>query len=96
MATATANARRATHVARRAADPSDMGTIKFLIHEDNHGEHRWEIVGSRGERLAQSVSYATRDDAEQAARSVRDLAGAALFETNDAGLPHSERLGSGR
>jgi uncharacterized protein YegP (UPF0339 family) len=96
MTTATAKARRATHVARRAADPPEMATIKFLIHEDNHGEHRWEIVGSRGERLAQSVSYATRDDAEQAARSVRDLAGAARFEPNDAGLAHSGRGGSGR
>ncbi|HET6870225.1 MAG TPA: DUF1508 domain-containing protein [Solirubrobacteraceae bacterium] len=80
MATATKKDRRAKHVTLRAADVSDPAGFKFLVYEDNRGQHRWEILGRRGESLAQSVSYATRDDAEQAARAVQDLAGAARFE----------------
>lgn len=79
MATATKKVRRATHVALRATDLSKAAMIEFLVYEDNRGEHRWEILGGRGESLAQSVSYATREDAERAARAVQDMAGSARF-----------------
>lgn len=80
MATATKKARRATHVAARAAVVPDAAAFEFLVYEDNRGQHRWEILGRRGESLAQSVSYPTHDEAERAAGAVRQSAGSARFE----------------
>lgn len=38
--------------------------------EDNGGGYRWTIVAGTGETLAQSASFATYEDARQAARIV--------------------------
>jgi uncharacterized protein YegP (UPF0339 family) len=80
MATATKKTRGARQVARRADAASESEAIKFLVFEDNGGDYHWTILGSDGESLAQSVSFATYDDAQQAARIVRDGAGSARFE----------------
>ena len=50
--------------------------MEFLIFEDNGGGHRWTIVDGAGKSLGQSGSYASHDEAEHAARLVRDNAGA--------------------
>lgn len=76
MATATKKAHAARHVGRRAvAVPSP--TIRFVVVEDNGGDYRWTILGSGGESLAQSGTFSAYDDAEQAARVVREMIGSA-------------------
>ena len=62
--------------AQSVAGRSDSAAIKFLVFEDNGGDYYWTILGSDGESLAHSKSYATHDDAEYAARVVYDGAGA--------------------
>jgi uncharacterized protein YegP (UPF0339 family) len=61
--------------ARSAAARSDSAAITFRVFEDNGGDYCWTILGSDGESLAHSRPYATHDDAESAARVVRDGAG---------------------
>jgi uncharacterized protein YegP (UPF0339 family) len=80
MATATKKARAARRVARRAGAGSDSEAIKFLVFEDNTGDYHWTILGSGGESLGQSGTFATYDEAAQAVRVVREGAGSALFE----------------
>jgi uncharacterized protein YegP (UPF0339 family) len=74
MATATTKVHAARPVAR-ARDVSEAASLEFLVHQDNGGDYHWEIVGGSGESLAQSGSFASRDDAERAARCVYDSAG---------------------
>jgi uncharacterized protein YegP (UPF0339 family) len=59
--------------------------LEFLVYPDNSGDYHWEIVGERGESLAGCGSFASRDDAEAAARRVHDGAGSARFEPRVAG-----------
>ena len=80
MATATKKVHAARPVARDARDVSESASLEFLVHQANGGDYHWEIVGERGESLAQSGSFASRDDAERAARCVRDGASSARFE----------------
>ena len=80
MATATKKVHAARPVARGALDVSESASLEFLVYRDNGGDYHWEIVGERGESLAQSGSFASYDDAERAARCVHDGAGSALFE----------------
>ena len=54
--------------------------MEFLIFEDNGGDYHWKNGGGNGGTLAQSVSFASYEDAEQAARRVRDGASPARFE----------------
>jgi uncharacterized protein YegP (UPF0339 family) len=80
MATATKKVHAARPVARGAGDVSESASLAFLVHQANGGDYHWEIVGERGESLAQSGGFASRDDAERAARCVRDGAGSARFD----------------
>ena len=80
MATATKKVHAARPVARGAGDVSESASLEFLVHQSNGGDYHWEIVGERGESLAQSGGFASRDDAERAARCVRDGASSARFE----------------
>ena len=59
---------------------AESASLEFLVHQANGGDYHWEIVGERGESLAQSGGFASRDDAERAARCVRDGASSARFE----------------
>jgi uncharacterized protein YegP (UPF0339 family) len=59
--------------------------MEFLIFEDNGGDYHWRIIAGNGGTLAESVSFASYEDAEQAARRVRDGAGSASFEPRDGG-----------
>ena len=66
---------------RSAAARSDSPAITFLVSEDNSGDYSWTILGRDGESLAQSRPYATHDDAEHAARVVREGAGSSSGAT---------------
>jgi uncharacterized protein YegP (UPF0339 family) len=80
MATATTKVHAARPVARRPRDVSVSASLEFLVYQDNGGDYHWEIVGGAGESLSQSVSFASYDDAERAARRVHDGASSARVE----------------
>jgi uncharacterized protein YegP (UPF0339 family) len=73
MATAT----RKVHAAHAVPEAA---SLEFRIYRDNGGRYNWEIVDVGGESLAHSASFASRDDAEHAARRVYDGARSARFE----------------
>ncbi len=54
--------------------------MKFLVLEDNGGGYHWTLLATSGETLVQSASFATYEDAKQAARIVRRGAASASFE----------------
>lgn len=81
MATARKKAHTSRHVDRaRAAKPRLM---EFLVFEDNRGDYHWTIIAASGEPLARSPSFTSYEDAEVAARRVRDDAGSARLERRD-------------
>jgi uncharacterized protein YegP (UPF0339 family) len=59
---------------------SASATMRFLVFEDNGGGYHWTILVNGGECLVQSGSFASYDEAEQAAQIVRDGASTAVFE----------------
>jgi uncharacterized protein YegP (UPF0339 family) len=77
MATATKKVRPARSPERAVSEASSLA---FAIDEDNGGDYRWEIVDGSGQVLAHSGNFASRNDAERAARRVYENAGSALFE----------------
>ena len=79
MGTAPPKSRAAGRLARPARDVHVSEPMEFLIFEDNGGAYHWRIVAGDGAILAQSGSFASYDDAEQAARRVRDGAASARF-----------------
>ncbi len=84
MATATKKGRAARPVAGGGGGVPEPAVLEFLVYGDNGGGYHWEIVGDSGETLAQSVSFATHDDAERAARYLYDRVGSARFEPHGA------------
>jgi uncharacterized protein YegP (UPF0339 family) len=85
MATATKNARAADHVVRGGGAVSKPRSMEFVTFEDNGGRYHWTIVAGNGEILAQSDGFASYQDAEQAARHVRDGAASASFKSRAGG-----------
>jgi uncharacterized protein YegP (UPF0339 family) len=79
MATATKKTRAARDIARRAV-VSTSASMEFRVVETNGGRYRWMILDASGESLAQSGSFASYDDAANAARYLRNGAGSARFE----------------
>jgi uncharacterized protein YegP (UPF0339 family) len=79
MGTAPKKSRAAGQLARRARDVRVPESMEFLIFEDNGGAYHWRIVAGDGAILAQSGSFASYQDAEQAAQRVRDGAASARF-----------------
>jgi uncharacterized protein YegP (UPF0339 family) len=76
--TQAVDAVRETRAAANAVpEPASM---KFLVFEDNGGGYHWTIVAGSGERLVQSASYASHEDARQAAHVVHAGAASASFE----------------
>jgi uncharacterized protein YegP (UPF0339 family) len=69
--------RKARPTAGALTDPGPMG---FLIFEDNSGGYHWTIVAGTGDTLVQSNSFASYEEAKQAARVVHDGAASAPFE----------------
>jgi uncharacterized protein YegP (UPF0339 family) len=81
MATATKKTCAARPVAGTTrAEPSVPGALEFLVHQDNGGGYHWEIVAGDGASLAKSPGFASHEDAERAARRVKDEAGRGRFE----------------
>jgi uncharacterized protein YegP (UPF0339 family) len=66
--------RKARATANAVPDPASM---KFLVFEDNGGGYHWTILAGSGERLVQSASYASYEDASRAAHVVHAGAAAA-------------------
>jgi uncharacterized protein YegP (UPF0339 family) len=85
MATATKNARTANQVVRGAGAVSKSTSMEFVIFEDNGGRYHWRIVAGNGGVLAQSEGLASYEDAQQAARHVRDGAASASFKPRAGG-----------
>ncbi len=80
MAAATKNGRAARRVTRRGSAVSASAAMEFRTFADNGGGYHWTIVDGAGESLVESGSFPSYDEAEQAARVVRDSAGAARLE----------------
>ena len=80
MAIATKKARAANQVVRGAGAVSRPTSMEFVVFEDNGGRYHWRIVSGEGGILAQSERFASYEDAEQAARHVRDRAASASFK----------------
>lgn len=85
MAIATKKARAANQVVRGAGAVSRPTSMEFVVFEDNGGRYHWRIVAGEGGILAQSERFASYEDAEQAARYVRDRAASASFKPRAGG-----------
>jgi uncharacterized protein YegP (UPF0339 family) len=84
MATATKKPRAPRQVPRAGARVSESAPMEFLVFQDNGGRYRWTILASGGEQLAQSPSFASYEDAREAAALARDGAGSARLEAHEA------------
>jgi uncharacterized protein YegP (UPF0339 family) len=82
MATATKKPRstRTTPAPTRAPAAVRSTPSEFRVFEDNSGDFYWTIVSEDDAVLAQSGSFASFDDAERAAVSVRDGAASARLQ----------------
>lgn len=80
MGTAPKKSHAAGQLARPARDVRVPESMELLIFEDNGGAYHWRIVAGDGATLAQSRSFASYQDAEQAAQWVRDAAASARFK----------------
>jgi uncharacterized protein YegP (UPF0339 family) len=54
--------------------------MTFRVFEDNGGRYHWTIAAAGGERLVESASFTSYEDAKQAARVVHAGASSASFE----------------
>jgi uncharacterized protein YegP (UPF0339 family) len=68
----------------------DPAAMKFLVFEDNSGGYHWAIVARSGETLVQSSSFASYEEAKQAARVVRAGAASAPFEALAGDIPPAD------
>ena len=82
MATATKKVHAVRPAVRGARVVSESASLEFLVYQDNGGDYHWEIVGEGGKSLTQSRSFASREDAERAARCVHDGVGSARLEAH--------------
>jgi uncharacterized protein YegP (UPF0339 family) len=64
--------------------------MNFLVFEDNSGGYHWTIVARSGETLVQSASFASYEQAKQAARVVHTGAASASFEPLAGEIPSHE------
>jgi hypothetical protein len=80
MATATKKDHAAGSLDRTPSAAPEAAPLEFRLYLDNGGRHSWEIVDVGGKSLGHSASFASRDDAERAARLVHEGARSARFE----------------
>jgi uncharacterized protein YegP (UPF0339 family) len=92
MATATKKSRAADELLRRVAEVRRSVSMEFLIVQDNGGAYHWTIAAGDGATLAQSASFASYRDAEQAALRVRDGAASARFDHRAVGIHPAEGI----
>jgi len=55
-------------------------SMEFEVFEDNGGRYQWTLIGQGGRHLVKSERFGSYDEAESAARVVRDGAAAARFD----------------
>ena len=77
MSTAPNKSRAASRLAGHARDVRVPEPMKVRIFEDNDGAYQRRIIADDGATLAQSGSFTSYEDAEQAAQRVRDGAASA-------------------
>lgn len=88
MATASKKPRAPHWTSGNGARLPNSALLEFLVFEDNGGNFHWTIVTDSGEHLAQSPRFGSYEDADAAARRVRDGAGSARFDRHEvAALP---------
>ena len=83
----------------RAAENAltEPASLKFVVFEDNGGGYHWTILTATGETLVRSASFASHEEAKQAARIVHTGVATASFghlagDTPPVDLPpHSPR-----
>src|SRR5579884_266664 len=78
--------------ARALPKPAAM---KFVVFEDNAGGYHWTIVTATGETLVQSASFASYEEAKQAARVVHGGAPSASLEPLARDVPPVELVAGG-
>jgi uncharacterized protein YegP (UPF0339 family) len=88
MATANKKSRATKQLARPVAHIHGPAAMEFLIFEDNSGSYHWTILAGDGTTLGHSGDFASYDDAEQAARQIRDGAASARLEARENGTLH--------
>jgi uncharacterized protein YegP (UPF0339 family) len=66
---------------------SESPAMELLVFQDNGRRYRWTLVAASGEQLAHSPSFASYEDARDAAGRVRDGAGSARLDGDEAAAP---------
>lgn len=87
MATATKKSRAARQLARDAADANVPASMEFVIREDNAGAYHWRLHAGEGATLGRSGAFASYEEAEEAARHVREGAASARFDARAEAVP---------
>jgi uncharacterized protein YegP (UPF0339 family) len=83
MATATKKLRstgpvtRADAVTNGGRQARVAAPMEFLVFEDNAGSYHWKIVAGDGQTLAMSGSFGSPEEAQKAAKHVREGAASA-------------------
>jgi uncharacterized protein YegP (UPF0339 family) len=80
MATAAMKVRANTGANGGTVVAPEPVSMEFLIVEDNGGHFHWTLLGRDGNNLARSPSYASHEDAEDAALVVLAGAGSARLD----------------
>jgi uncharacterized protein YegP (UPF0339 family) len=89
MATATKKVHARPSPAHAVRGASEPASLAFRTYQDNGDNYHWEIVDSGGEIFAQSGSFASRDDAQRAARDVQEGARSAPSESQATKARHT-------
>lgn len=83
-----AHAVSAMQKAREDSSPvPEPASLAFLIYQSNGGGYHWTIAVDGGQILAQSASFASYEEARQAAGTVQHGASRASFPDCSSGLP---------
>jgi uncharacterized protein YegP (UPF0339 family) len=80
MATAAMKARANTAANGGTVVAPESVSMEFLIAEDNGGDFHWTLLDRDGNNLGRSPSYASHEDAEDAALVVLAGAGSARLD----------------
>ena len=70
---------------------SEQAWMKFRIFEDNGGDYCWTLLAAGGERLAQSMRFASYQEAARAACIARAGAASAPIEDHTADIRTVDR-----
>jgi uncharacterized protein YegP (UPF0339 family) len=91
--TRTAQSQAVSAMQKARATPSSLpepASMKFLIYENNGGGYHWTIVADGGETLVQSESFASYEEAKQAAGIVQRGTSRASVEDRSGNSPPAD------